>query len=403
MRIADNKNNPKMKPMFSIITAVYNTEKYVANCMRSVLNQKYGNFEYIVVNDGSTDDTLSIVESVAAKDERVHVITQDNKWVYAAMNRGIKEAQGDYILLVNADDLMHEDILQIAADRIIKYDYPDVIWTKVLVHNVDIDQHVILYNEGDLDGLVLTDEYYSNCQEVRDNWLGLHQKYITRNPHNIYKRGIMLAHPFREDFFGADYYFNSEIATELTTALLIKDVSVDVLKYKDNNMNISSGKYYDYEHCMYTKMIKKDIQNYTEWKMMTEEIKDYFYERRLKYFSTETRHLLMYNCPLTVSEKIRTIMEEYLDKTVWDMAMEVNRTEELDRRTVFGLKIVLENDSLPEDDKYAFIESLVNMVIEKEQPKEIILRNIICHELNPHHIGNEYYKSVFGVHVCSYN
>ena len=88
--------------MISFIIPAYNAEKTIEKCIDSILHIQNYEIEVIIINDGSTDDTLN--ECLKIDDERVLVITQKNKGVSAARNRGILEARGDYVVFVDSDD-----------------------------------------------------------------------------------------------------------------------------------------------------------------------------------------------------------------------------------------------------------------------------------------------------------
>lgn len=92
------------KPFFSIIVPVYNVEKYLPQCVESILRQTYENFEVILVDDGAKDRSGEICDEFAAKDERVSVIHKQNGGASSARNAGIREAEGKYILFVDSDD-----------------------------------------------------------------------------------------------------------------------------------------------------------------------------------------------------------------------------------------------------------------------------------------------------------
>lgn len=94
----------------SIIIPTYNAENYIERCINSCLNQDYENVEVIVVDDGSTDKTLQICDSVTNKFENVKIISQKNSGVSAARNHGIEASLGDYILFVDADDYIEKDM-----------------------------------------------------------------------------------------------------------------------------------------------------------------------------------------------------------------------------------------------------------------------------------------------------
>ncbi|MCL1989899.1 MAG: glycosyltransferase [Defluviitaleaceae bacterium] len=90
----------------SIIIPVYNGSRYVAGCLRSVLNQSLKEIEVICVDDGSTDHTLDILKKIANEDERVLILTQENGGQGSARNAGLKVAKGEYIMFVDSDDLL---------------------------------------------------------------------------------------------------------------------------------------------------------------------------------------------------------------------------------------------------------------------------------------------------------
>lgn len=98
-----------MTTKFSIIIPIYNVEKYLSKCLDSIINQTYDNIEIICINDGSTDNSLQILEKYAINDSRIKIINQENSGVSVARNVGIDNATGDYILFVDADDWIDLD------------------------------------------------------------------------------------------------------------------------------------------------------------------------------------------------------------------------------------------------------------------------------------------------------
>lgn len=88
----------------SIITIVYNAEKYIQDCIESVINQTYQNIEYIVIDGGSTDDTLSKIAKYS--DKISHFVSEKDKGIYDAINKGLKIATGQIVGLLNADDML---------------------------------------------------------------------------------------------------------------------------------------------------------------------------------------------------------------------------------------------------------------------------------------------------------
>lgn len=93
-----------MKRKYSVIVPVYNVEKYINECLSSLINQTYKNIEIVVINDGSSDNSLSLIEEYSRIDDRIRVIDQKNMGLGYTRNVGIDNAVGDYILFVDSDD-----------------------------------------------------------------------------------------------------------------------------------------------------------------------------------------------------------------------------------------------------------------------------------------------------------
>ncbi|MBS6646546.1 MAG: glycosyltransferase family 2 protein [Clostridiaceae bacterium] len=96
-------------PLVSIIIPIYNAERTIERCLVSIRNQTYGNFEVLMVNDGSTDHTMQILEKYKGLDKRFKIINKKNSGVSESRNRGISRARGTYLQFVDADDWLAKD------------------------------------------------------------------------------------------------------------------------------------------------------------------------------------------------------------------------------------------------------------------------------------------------------
>lgn len=96
----------------SVIIPCYNAERYLGECLASVLAQSMGDFEVLVIDDGSTDGSLAVAREAAKTDDRVRVFHQENRGVCAARNRGLEEARGEFVTFVDGDDLLMPDALE---------------------------------------------------------------------------------------------------------------------------------------------------------------------------------------------------------------------------------------------------------------------------------------------------
>ena len=98
-------------PLISVIVPAYNVEKYIKTCLNSLINQTYSNFEIIVVNDGSTDQTEEILRSYQSN-PKFRIYSQKNGGLSAARNRGIKLVNGELVCFIDSDDSVKSDYLE---------------------------------------------------------------------------------------------------------------------------------------------------------------------------------------------------------------------------------------------------------------------------------------------------
>lgn len=110
-----------MSPIVSVIVTMHNVEKYIGKGIDSILEQTYTDFELIIIDDGSEDESGLICDEFALKDARVRVIHQENQGIASARNHGIQAAKGTYILFVDGDDTVHKDMLEDAVFTAQKY------------------------------------------------------------------------------------------------------------------------------------------------------------------------------------------------------------------------------------------------------------------------------------------
>ena len=99
--------------IISVIVPFYNVEEYLEECLESIRNQTYTNIEVILVNDGSTDGSKEICERFCQQDNRFKLVTQENQGASVARNRGVKESNGDYIMFVDSDDVVKDNIVEV--------------------------------------------------------------------------------------------------------------------------------------------------------------------------------------------------------------------------------------------------------------------------------------------------
>ncbi len=110
--------NGEKQPLISVIIAIYNPGRYLRACLDSITGQTYRNLEIILVDDGSTDDSLAVCKEYAQKDSRVIVHHKENSGVSATRNAGIRLAHGEYFSFIDSDDYLEEDAYEYMMDLI---------------------------------------------------------------------------------------------------------------------------------------------------------------------------------------------------------------------------------------------------------------------------------------------
>ena len=112
---------------FSVVIPLYNKEAHIVDALKSVVKQKFEDYEIIVIDDGSTDDSVNRAWSVPSP--KIHIYHQENQGVAVARNKGIEQAKGEYIAFLDADDVWHEDYLETINRLIEKYQESDIFVT----------------------------------------------------------------------------------------------------------------------------------------------------------------------------------------------------------------------------------------------------------------------------------
>jgi len=109
------------RPLISVIMPVYNSEKYLAKAIESILNQTYRNFEFLIINDGSNDSSVEIIKRYAKKDERIILINRkENKGIVYSLIEGINQARGEFVARMDADDISLPNRFEVQIEYMIK-------------------------------------------------------------------------------------------------------------------------------------------------------------------------------------------------------------------------------------------------------------------------------------------
>ncbi|WP_340121879.1 glycosyltransferase family 2 protein [Methylobacter svalbardensis] len=209
----------------SIIIPVYNTEKYVSRCLNSCLNQTADqeNYEIIVINDGSTDNSLDIVRDFEQKNKNVTVISQKNQKQGTARNNGVKLAKGKYIWFIDSDDWIEPN----AISEIVKYLY---------IHNLDILRFDGADRRTYNDTAQIRSCHHIPHQIYYQHEVLLENKFSVCVPFHVYKKDFLLDNEiyFLENIFYEDNEFMLKIFEKSSSFSYLNKCFYNVLIREDS-------------------------------------------------------------------------------------------------------------------------------------------------------------------------
>lgn len=167
-------------PKISVLVPVYNVERYLSQCLNSLLRQTLHEIEIICINDGSTDGSTGILRSYARKDSRVKVIEKPNSGYGASMNRGIDEARGEYIAIVESDDYASRFMMAVLYNEASKHDcdlvkstfFEHYGWKKFWIKNFQGYEFGSVFDPADKPQIICT---------IPSIWTGLYRREMLIN------------------------------------------------------------------------------------------------------------------------------------------------------------------------------------------------------------------------------
>jgi len=204
-----------VKNMISVIVPVYNAEKFIDRCIKSILNQNYNDFEIILVDDGSPDKCPKICDEWAEKDERIKVIHKINGGVSSARNTGLKVAKGEFVTFVDSDDTLYDcallnmnNLMDSETDFVI-CSHNDVKIENVLVKPYIENVKTYTANE------IKTDKFIEFDETVWWPWGKLFRMSIIKKNNLEFDTNIS---------FGEDHIFNLLYAKHIDKNVVISDI-----------------------------------------------------------------------------------------------------------------------------------------------------------------------------------
>lgn len=252
-------------PLISVIVPIYNAEKFLHYCIDSILNQSFVDFEILLVNDGSTDNSGKICDKYAEKDTRVKVIHKQNGGVSSARNAGIEAAQGEYICFVDSDDYLESNYLKELIETKKKYPDFDNVWC----------------------GFQTVEDYYNNNKKAydveRDNdysfsdlnsIMDLFEKWFVQMPWNkLYKTKTIVENSIvfpPELSLGEDYIFNLRYLDCTNGKIVV--INKPLYDYLRDGKESLDNKYYLNLLEIYRRLNSETEKYAQKWKLSEEQL-----------------------------------------------------------------------------------------------------------------------------------
>lgn len=326
----------KNEVLISCIVPLYNDELYIKRCLESLINQTYQNIEIIIINDGSTDNSEIICNSIIKQDSRIKIISKENSGVCDSRNIGVQEFNGDYAIFVDSDDYVDIDMISDLVDIIKKYNSPDLVTFDYerIYNNSKFDE---FKNDGKI-------TIYSS-KEAAKKYLQKDKNFSMVLWRRCYKRELLKQIKFNENKLPEDlataFWFYSNAKT-------IIHISKSYYKYfiKDNGLS-HQNKEKDYIN-LYD--IVTNLKAEEEAFFRTDE------DMKVIVNSIYTNYLLTIYSKFFYSKET-DIRKRYLD--IIDKELSQMRVKKLQLKTAFALAM------------YRFNKRLLSFILKKKSERDL--------------------------------
>lgn len=275
------------KPMFSVVVPVYNVEKYLGECVDSLLNQTFTDFEILLIDDGSTDSSGEICDRYAHSDSRVKAFHFENEGLGAARNKGFGKAVGEYVIFLDSDDFYDTNTLEILYSNLSE-NKPDVlifsgkpffdginsdIKTLSYIHTVGLNE--VIDGKAFLDKAIKSEEFYPQvCMYV-------------------YQRDFLVSSgiAFDEGVIHEDEQYSFLLLMRAKKVLCIPDRLYN-RRYRTGS--IMTSKSYDRSAYGYAAALNRILDSYIKNKSGIGDLEKQLYLQRISFLLTHIK--LLYRC-----------------------------------------------------------------------------------------------------------
>ena len=260
----------------SVIVPVYNVENHLSACLDSILNQSFRGIEVICVNDGSTDNSLSILEGYAKKDKRIKIITQENQGLGASRNRGLNESKGKYVYFIDSDDFIDLNTLEKLHNNAVE-NSSDMVMFKYQTFGGNNKQtgFKIDRNFGDIDYSTLKFTY----SDVKNHVLNSEYSACTK----LYKKKFLDSY---DDFYFPEGVLYEDIPFHVKAMLRASSISFvpeELYYYRVNPISISNSNTSPFDIFKIIDMVESFLKQ-----------ENYYEEFEIEFFKFKVAQILRY-------------------------------------------------------------------------------------------------------------
>lgn len=207
----------------TIIIPTYNVQDYIAECLDSIIAQTYINLEILLIDDGSTDNTLNILQEFALKNSRIKIFCQENQGAAVARNLGLSIATGKYVIFLDSDDYFEKDLVEKSIERAEKFNADIVVFRAIAFDNITGERSPLNDKIGSLK------EYQQksfNYKDLPDKILNL---FLIAPWNKLYNREFLNKHSFQFQNVkrSNDLYFTSATLVSAEKIILLDKVLVN--------------------------------------------------------------------------------------------------------------------------------------------------------------------------------
>ena len=306
--------------LISVIVPVYNVEDYLEECINSILSQTYTNLEILIVNDGSTDNSLEILQKFSQKDSRISVFTTENGGLSSARNYAIDRANGKYFTFIDSDDYIEENYIEYLMESLIDNEADISIVNSY--HMINGKRKDIINNDGSV-SIFSRREVLEKMYSKENDFIGILQSAQGK----LYKKKLFnnirypLGKKYEDAFTTYKLYLNSEKIVYTNIALYayrIREGSIlrsgyslsnlDVLEMFEERINILENNGYDTKTDRY-----------------------YFCNKLLKERILLSIHSFNVNKNRELIEKYKITKNDIWDSLIWKEKMKLTLLEIIER------------------------------------------------------------------------